>query len=338
MPMLDVFNGDEFSVTSLTASINKMPFVPGQIGKAGIFHEDGVYTTSIVIEERDGQLSLVGSSPRGGAGETVDKEQRKARMFAIPHFQRDDAVLADEVQNVRAFGSEGGVMQVQELVDTRMAKHTMAFDATLEHQRVGATKGLVVDKNGIVLADLYGQFGLVAPAAFQFTFSSSTFDLREKAFEVNVAIEDALDGDPMGEVHAFVGKGFWANMISHPSVEKTYLNWLEASALRTGLMKDAFDFGDVIWHRYRSGKQATASVGSPFIADNEARFVVKGVPDLFITRFAPADYNDTVNTKGLPRYAQQTLKTNNKGIDLDMQMNAISLCTRPEALQSGTAN
>ena len=335
--LLDVFNQDAFSVTSLTAAINKLPYTPGQLGKLGIFQEDGVYTTSIVIEERNGQLSLVASSPRGGPGESVDKEQREARMFRIPHFQRDDAVLADEVQNVRAFGQEASVETVQELVDTRMAKHTMAFDATLEHQRVGASKGLVVDKNGVVLVDLYGQFGLTAPAPFQFAFTSATFDLRQESFLVNVAIEDALDGDPMGEVHAIVGKGFWSSMISHPSVEKTYLNWLEAANLRSGLMKDAFDFGDIVWHRYRSGRQAIASAGSPFIGDNEARFLVKGVPDLFITRFAPADYMETVNTKGLPRYAMQTLKRNNKGVDLEMQMNAISLCTRPEALQSGVA-
>lgn len=336
--MLDVFNQDAFGVTALTAAINKIPYVPGRLGKAGIFVEDGVFTTSIVVEERDGQLSLVASSPRGGPGESVDKEQRKARMFAIPHYQRDDAVLAEEVQGVRAFGEEASVETVEQLVSDRMVKHAMAFDATLEHQRVGAAKGLVVDKKGVVLVDLYSQFGLTAPNPFQFQFSNDEFDVREEAFLVNVAIEDALDGDPMGEVHAFVGKTFWQNLITHPSVEKTYLNWLEASALRTGLMKDAFDFGDVIWHRYRSSKQAIASAGSPFIGDTEARFVVKGVPDLFITRFAPADYMETVNTKGLPRYAKQILKRDDKGVDLQMQMNAISLCTRPEALQSAVAS
>ncbi len=42
--------------------------------------------------------------------------------------------------------------------------------------------------------------------------------------------------------------------------------------------------------------KATADLGAPYIAANEARVVVKGVPELFITRFAPADYEETVNT------------------------------------------
>ena len=32
MPMLDIFKDDAFSVVSLTASVNKGVYVPGQIG------------------------------------------------------------------------------------------------------------------------------------------------------------------------------------------------------------------------------------------------------------------------------------------------------------------
>ena len=338
MAMNDVWDDDAFSLVGLTASINKLPFVPGEVGKTGIFEEDGVRTTTVIVEEKGGKLALVGTSARGGPGESVDKDYGDAKSFVVPHYQRDDTVKADEVQNVRAFGTENGLMTVQNLVDQRMASHTRAFDAPLEHQRVGALKGLVVDKNSRVVLDTYGAYGLTAPAPFQFQFSSPTFDVREESFNVMLAIEDALDGDVMGDVHAFVGSTFWSSLISHPSVEKTYLNWLQAAELRGGMMKDVFFFGDVYWHRYRTGKQATASAGNAFIGASEARFAVKGVPELFITRFAPADYEETVNTVGLPRYAKQMPTRNGKGRDLEMQMNAISLCTRPETLQSAQAS
>ena len=61
--------------------------------------------------------------------------------------------------------------------------------------------------------------------------------------------------------------------------------------------------------------------------------VPKGVPELFITRFAPADYEETVNTEGLPFYAKQYSSQNGKGRHLEVQMNAISICTRPKALR-----
>ena len=70
---------------------------------------------------------------------------------------------------------------------------------------------------------------------------------------------------------------------------------------------------------------------------NEVRFVPK-VPEMYLTRFAPADYIETVNTIGLPRYAKQWPRLNGKGIDMEVQMNAMSWCTRPEALLGGFAD
>jgi hypothetical protein len=61
----------------------------------------------------------------------------------------------------------------------------------------------------------------------------------------------------------------------------------------------------------------------------------EGVPDLFITRFAPADYVETVNTIGLPRYAKQIPMRNGKGIELEVQTNPINLCTQPGVLLKG---
>ena len=57
--------------------------------------------------------------------------------------------------------------------------------------------------------------------------------------------------------------------------------------------------------------------------------------DRALSHFGPADYTETVNTIGLPRYAKQYPMPNGKGINLEVQMNAISLCTRPEVLRQG---
>jgi hypothetical protein len=67
-----------------------------------------------------------------------------------------------------------------------------------------------------------------------------------------------------------------------------------------------------------------------------AYFYPTGVPNLFATVFAPADYIETVNTLGLPRYVKQYDMPNDKGVHMDTQMNALNFCTRPLALLSGT--
>jgi Phage major capsid protein E len=337
MSVWDVFNQEAFNVQSLTARVNNLPFVPGQISKSGLFSEQGVTTTSVLIEEQDTVLGLVAPSPRGGPGETTNKDGRRVRSFAVTHYERDDAVLADEVQNVRAFGSESLVETIQDVIDRKSRKHTIALDATLEHQRVGALKGLITDKNGNTIYNLATEFGVTIPSAVDFTLGTSGTKLRQIAMDIVTGIEDVLDGVPYQGVAGWCGKNFWKKFIDHDEVKKPYLNWTAAAQL-AGLPLDQFEIFGINWQRYRTGSQATAALGIPYIGDNEVRFAPIGVPDLFVTYYGPADYEDTVNTVGLPRYARQYPMENGKGRKLEVQMNALSLCTRPKVLLSGTTS
>ena len=112
--ILDVFNTDPFTVITLTDAINRIKFAPGRIGQMGLFTETGVPTVDIAMEERDGILVLVPPTARGGPGTTVPKGLRTARVIRAPHFQIDDAVMAEEVQGVRAWNTENAVEVLQE--------------------------------------------------------------------------------------------------------------------------------------------------------------------------------------------------------------------------------
>ena len=150
MAALDIFNDDAFSVHTLTAKINEQPYRPGQISDSGLFSENSVTTTIVSIELMAGNLSLVEPSVRGGPGETIGDDKRRLIPFEVDHYQRDDSVTADEVQNVRAFGTESEVETVQGRVIEKAARHLADLDMTIEHQRVGAIKGIVTSKSGRV--------------------------------------------------------------------------------------------------------------------------------------------------------------------------------------------
>ena len=80
MPALDIFSSSAFSMVALTDAINKMPYVPGRIGQLGLFREQGVSTTSVMIEEREGSLTLVETTSRGAAAvQHVATSARPAR-------------------------------------------------------------------------------------------------------------------------------------------------------------------------------------------------------------------------------------------------------------------
>lgn len=330
----NVHTSDPFSLESLTAAVNAVPYRPGQVSASGIFDEDSVSTTMISIERRNGKLGLVEPSARGGPGETTGDEDRNKVPVIVPHYQRDDSILADEVQNVREFGTESSLETVEGRVNRKAQRHAADLTMTLEHQRVGALKGIVTSKSGGVLVNLYNTFGIAVPADVSLELDVDATQVTSIWQDVIYSIEDSLD-EPYDGIHVFTGRSFHKALWQHKSVRDTFLYNNGASVLRQDV-PDVFEWGGATWERYKTGAKATTDLGSPYIAANEARVSIKGVPDLFITRFAPADYNETVNTPGLPFYSRAPEKPNKKGYDLEVQMNAISICTRPEVLRKLT--
>lgn len=341
MPTLDVFKQDAFSVISLTDAINKLPFIPGRAGQLIDWGSRGVTTTTIMIEERGGVLSIINPSGRGGPGSTVDKRKSVARSLVIPHYEIADFINADEVQGVRAFGSESDVMTVQALVNERLEDAvTLSHDPTLEFQRLGAVKGIILNGDGSTLYNLYTEFGVSAETEIDFDLdnaSPASGALRKVCAGAARKVADNLGGVPYSGVHAFCGDAFFDDLLAHKEVVESYKGTPMAEVLRQGYVYPngnrvygAFEFGGIVFENYRGKNGASAMVDT-----NKCHLFPVGVPGLFRTVYAPADFVETVNTLGLPRYARQYLSANGKGVHLDTQMNALSYCTRPKVLIGG---
>ena len=327
----DIFMNDAFSVIAMTATINKQPFVPGRIGQKGLFIEEPVSTTSIMIEEKAGTLSLLSPTPRGGPGETIDKPKRTARSLVVPHFQRDDAIHADEVQGVRAFGSSSELETVEMAINARLADHTPHLDATLEYQRIGAVKGIILYADGSTV-NLFTEFGVNQESVVDFDLDNAAPE--EGAVYKKCAVVTRLIAGILGSasytIEAIVGDAFWDDLITHPEVVDTF-RYQEGTRLRERRPYQRLEYGGIAFENYQG-----AVGGTKFVADDDAHFYPVGVPGFFKTFFAPADYMETVNTFGLPRYAKSVPKPNNKGVDIEMQSNPLSICTRPNALIKGS--
>lgn len=335
--MLDIFSDDAFSVTRLTDAINDISFVPGRIGQMGLFEVESVDTTTIAIEKQGDLLVLVPPTPRGGPGTTIDKEKRSIRSLVVPHFEINDAVYAEEVQNVRAFGQERALMTVMQKVAQRMRTHVNSFIATEEFARLGAVKGVVTYADGSTL-NLFNEFDVQQEQEIAFDLANKKEGaLRAACAGVIRKIADKLGGIPFSGVHAFCGDEFFDALIKNTEVRESYLNWQAAQELRTsyvsaGQSYGAFPFGGIMWENYR-GKVG----GTGFIEGSKCHIFPVGVPGLFKTVYAPADYEETVNTMGQRLYARQYPMQNGKGRHLDTQMNALHYCTRPQVLLKGKA-
>lgn len=330
---LDAFNGDAFSMHSLTDRFIKLPHKPMRIGQLGWFREAGVRTTSIDVESKDGRLSLIQSSPRGGvAPDPLGAAKRKLRTFRVYHFERDSKVYADEVQNIRQFGSETELMQVQALVDERMAELLPAHEVTLEYQRVKALQGLLLDADGSTLLNLFTEFN-VTQQTLDIALGTASTEVRNRIVAAKRLSENVLGGLVVSGYRALCSPEYFDALVAHATVKEAY-KYQQGQQLASDLRK-GFVYGDVTWEEYRGSVTIPDSAGggtATFIPADTAWLVPEA--DIFVTKFAPADYEETVNTLGLPRYAKQVPDPTglNKYRLINTQSNMISLCLRPEAV------
>jgi hypothetical protein len=326
MPTLDIFNNDAFSLVNATKAINDVPHQPGRIGELGYFSEEGITTATLSLEQQGTSIALVPAGQRGSSGTIVVGDKRKIIPIQTIHLPQRAAILADEVQGLRAFGTDSELETVQNVFNKRLVKMRRNIDTTIEYQRMGAIKGQVLDSDGsTVILDLFNTFG-VSQTTHAMLLSTPTTKVRNKVVEAKRKIETALGALPYSGLRVLCSASFFDALVGHAAVEDAFDRWMNGDFLRQD-QRGGFYYAGVFWEEYRG------QIGSvKFIADDTAYMIPEGVPDLFVTNFAPADYMETANTIGLPYYAKQEAKPMNKGIDIESQSNPISICTRPAAI------
>ena len=340
MSIMNIFTQDAFSVMRLTDALRDISYVPSRIGQMGLFQTTSIDTLDIAIEKDKAQNRiLVQASPRGGPGQTFGRNQRSMRMLKVPHFQVDDAIYADEVQQVRAFGEEIAVERLQGKIADRAAEASQFFALTEEYHRINILKtGRLLDADGSVLFDYFSEFGEAQAAEIDFDLDNATPAegvFRKKCASVIRQMAGILDGIPYLGVTALCGDAFFDDLIAHKEVRETYKGYADASTLRSAYVNagssgiyGSFEFGGITWANYRGGD----NVG---VDTNKCHLFPMGVPGLFRTVYGPADYIETVNTPGQRLYGKQWEMQNGKGVNLEFQMNALHYCTRPRVLIPG---
>jgi len=333
MPSLDAFNSDVFNMMSLTEAIDKLPYVPAFLGSKNLFTRKGIQTTTAMFDEREGVLSLIPTAARGSRPTVAARGDRRARSFVVPHLPLTSSILADDVQNVRAFGQETALQTMSAAVNDELESMKQSFEATFEYHRAGAIKGVILDADGTsVIYNLFTEYGLTQHEVV-FNLSLSTFDVKSAATEVLRHIRDALGATMYMGVDALCGDDFFDELTSHAKVAAAFDRWQDGQFLRDQQFESGFPFGGITWYNYRG------SIGSiDFFNTDEAYFYPTGVPRLFIEVNAPADYAETVNTIGKPYYAKQERMAFDKGVLIEAQSNPLFICTRPQCLVKGVTS
>jgi hypothetical protein len=328
--MLNPFSNSAFNMMALTDAINILPNNYGRAESLGIFRTKSTRFRHIAVEERNGVLNLLPTQMPGAPATVGIRGKRAVRTFTIPHIPHEDVVLPEEVQGIRAFGSETELMSVSDVLTDHLQAMRNKHAITLEHLRMGALKGKILDADGSVLFDLFSEFG-ITEKSINFSLSTATTDVKAKCLELVRHVEDNLKGEYMTEIRALVSSEFFDALTSHAKVKEAFDRWQDGAAFRND-MRSGFTFAGVTFEEYRG--QATDPDGNVrrFIAANQGHAFPMGTLETFVTYFAPADFNETVNTLGKPLYAKQEPRRFDRGTDLHTQSNPLPMCLRPSVL------
>lgn len=331
---MDVFRADAFTMTSLTGMVNKMPHKPNLLGQLGVFEPTPSRTRTIMVERRNGVLTLIPTTAIGAPPVKLSNDKRDIRDFRTVRLAKDFTLYAEEVQGIREFGEESELMQVQTEYARRTRRIRDDYELTAEHHRLGALQGILLDADGTtVIYDFFSEFGIAQPAAIDWNLDNASTDVRQKCKDVIRIMSRAAEGaiGPGAQIHALCGDAFYDAFVHHANVEKFYINWQAAQELRNdGSAFGSFRFEGITFHNYR-GTDDNSTVA---IDTDECKFFPVGGTDIFKVAYAPAEFGPFVNTLGQELYMINVVDRDREAwTQGELYSYPLYMCQRPEVLQ-----
>lgn len=341
MSVLNVLN-HSFVNRDMTVAINRLPNTYGRILALSLFTSMALTSTFAEIKHRDGVLSILDAKDRGAPADKANRNQEKSLIMKVPHYPglKDDVTPAD-IQNMNAFiDNVYRPKTAAEALAERLAAVRLPHDITAEWYRMQAIKGIIEDAKGNELHNLYEHFG-VPHKTFGLNLDVNTTKIVNICRDIKQYVSKNLRGAvARGPVHILVSSSLFKALITHPEVEKYYIQWSNAQLLANPNHQagnagngEQFVFGDILWEVYDAEAPNSSGDTKKFITDDEGHGFPTGVDKMFLDYSAPPDRMDEANqpiSAGAEIYVSVEPKDHNKGYEIDSESNRLFVNTRPE--------
>src|SRR6056297_3065280 len=149
------FDAGGYSLAEMTQAINILPNLYTRLGQIGLFRFEGVTQRSVIIEQREGVLSLLPSVPLGAPATVGTREQRSMRSFALPWIPHDDVILPADIQGMPALGVSDAADPLVEVMNRKLTLMRRKHAQTREYMEMNALRGIVKDGAGTTLYDYF---------------------------------------------------------------------------------------------------------------------------------------------------------------------------------------
>lgn len=329
-----------FEVVDYTSDLTIIPNSWTLLNDSGLFTEESVSTHTVTFEEVNQTLGLISDVARGAKPQANRDDTRKIRSYPMARFADIDAVLPEDIQGRRAYGSATAAETEAAVMARKMARIRRNFDVTMEVARFSTlATGNLYAPNGTISGNLFTDFS-VTQKSVSFALATGTTDIIAKVEEVIAHMQDnAFTGDVISGVIAYCSPTFFAGLIAHPKVQTAYqyFSATEGQMIQrnraggnNGLYRE-FTYGGIRFIEVR-----TVLAGQALVPAGEAIFLPLGTNDTFVTYFGPARKMDLVNTMGERLYMWSFRDLRGESVDIEFESNFVNLIRRPQLVVKGT--
>lgn len=327
-----------FELQDWTSELQLVPNTWGLVNSLGLFQDEGITTSTVVLESREGTLGLLQDTVRGSRVQVNKDELAKIRSFAVPYFTQDDYLTPQDLQGKRMYGTQDQPDNESAAIARKLERIRQNHMITQEYARCQAiTAGTVYAPNGTVSTDFYTEFG-VTRKVVGFDLDTATSEVTEKAEQVIAHIQDNIQtGSVVNDVIVLCSPEFFGKLIKHATVKEAYKYYSNSGdqqplreRLGSGLYR-TFIHGGLTFVEYRGSYNDNGTVRK-LIPANEAYAVPTGVSDMFKTFYSPANKFGFENTIGVPGYVFTYRDPKGEKIEVESEIAMMNLINRPQAV------
>ena len=332
--------GNGFQLTEWTDEILNIDNQAGLIGGMNLFRTQGTGQTAIVFDKSMNDTTLLPQVSRR-ARETTKGNDRKVETFSLPlaYFKHSDYITPEDIQGWRMPGTADGEetlanVRVQKLTDMRAQ-----VEQSLEYMKLQAVKGIMKTPDGVVIADMFTEFGVVQ-TTIDFDLGDATTDVNAKISELKRTLQSSLKtGGVIGGIRVVVDALFFDKLVSHPQIRQAYLYYASRFDINRDVTNQFMSWGSVDQFEYKGVTFVTYDhvfklpddTTEQAVADNTGH-VIPVVRDLFRGYYGPSNKLGGANGVGREMFAYEFTDPKDEFHEMQVETSPLFFATQPQSL------
>lgn len=332
--------GNGFQLVDWTQEILNLDNQAGLIGGLNLFRTQGISQTAVVFDKSMNDTTLLPQVSRRGR-ETTKGNDRKVETFSLPlaYFKHSDYITPEDIQGWRMPGTADGEeslarVRVQKLTDMRAQ-----VEQSLEYMKLQAIKGITSTPDGVVLADMFTEFG-IAQTTIDFDLGDATTDVNAKISELKRSLQTNLKtGGVIRGINVVVDADFFDKLVSHPQIRQAYLyyasqrdvNRESTNQFMSWGSVDQFTYKGVTFMTYDHVFKLPDGSTEAAVAANTGH-VIPVVNDLFRGYYGPSNKLGGANNVGREMFAYEFTDPKDEFHEMQVETSPLFFATQPQVL------